>query len=272
MIKKWGTYHTKFLKHEYLFRYTKKEHIIDMFQYQSLYLTQMDRFDDKLEGISTFDIPELLSSYKDFFQDDIKDDSYSPYYLNLIKEDAKNRLNNVRKRLLDGQRLHFVSCWFNSNRESDGMWRFYGKENGFAIKVSLKALEKSIQESVDINAVANNQFVRVGKIKYQDFPNVMNNEPSNSVLYLAFRKDDAFSHENEYRIVFMDRTDYPQNYKFYKIKNFSKLDITIICHPGMEHLEFLEAKIEFEKFGSNIHVKKSELEPFYQLFSRTKEI
>lgn len=273
MTKKWNTYHTQFLKYQYLFRYTKKERIINMLQNQNLYMTRMDRFDDKLEGISTFDITELLTSYKDYFQDDLNDyDGLSPHYKGLVKKDAKERLLKVRQRLMAGQKQHFVSCWYNSNRESDGMWRFYGKENGFAIKVAQNDFQKSLKESVDINATVDGQFVVAGKIRYQDFPNVIKNEETNSVLYLAFRKDIAFAHENEYRLVFVNQPKTNRNHISYQIKNFSSLFFTIICHPAMEHNEYLKVKEELETYRDNVCVKKSELEPFYQLFSRTKNL
>lgn len=271
--KTWGTYHTQLLKKDYLFRYTKKEFVIGFLKTQSLYLTQMSRFDDKLEGISTFDITELLHSYKDYFQDNPLDyDGLSIHYRELVRDDAKKRLYNVRNRLLRGQKKHYVSCWFNSNKESDGMWRNYAKQDGFAIKLELKAFQNRIKKSVDSNITNNNQFVRVGKIKYQDFTEVHSNESKNSVLYLAYRKDLSFQHENEYRVVMVDTKERNQEAILYNIKDFSDLEISIICHPGMRHDDYEKAKIELEKYGNNISVQKSELEPFYQLISRTQDL
>lgn len=271
-IPRWQTYNTKDIRDEYLFRYTKKSHVIDFLKSENLYMTQMNRFDDKLEGISTFDIQELMISYNNFFQDNFKDSgNYSEMYKQQCKTDAKPRLQNVLERLNQGQAKHYVSCWFNAQRESDGMWRFYGREDGFAIRVNRLEFQRKIQDSVNSN-LSGAQRIIAGRVKYQDYLKGEQNIGGQTVLYLAFRKDTSFSHENEYRFVIVDDSTKLPNHQYYKLNSFSDLEVTIICHPGMPHENFLKAKEEFQKHGINITVKKSELEPFYQLQKRTKKL
>src|SRR5690606_6520919 len=134
--------------------------------------------------------------------------------------------------------------------------------------------QNKIKTSIPINNLKEKQRIVAGRIKYQDYPRVIQNEKENTVLYLAYRKDESFSHENEYRIALIDLNDDKKkpNHFLYEIDGFDDLEITIITHPTMSESQFQECKIHFESLGENITVQKSELEPFYQFFDRTKQL
>jgi len=273
--KKWNRYNTEGINKKYLFRYMDKRKVLSLLKTKSLYMPLMSRFDDKLEGISTYDITEVRTAYEICFID--KEEDISPTLVNdwkKLKDVSRVKLLKIRETLNKTQGSHYVNCWFNSDRESDGMWKFYAKEDGFAVKINRKQLQYNIKASVSTNAVYDKQRVVVGRIKYQDFPKVIENESKNTVLYLAFRKDKSFSHEKEYRIVFIDTNEggNKPDHILYKIKDFDNLEITIITHPAMLEIQFQKYKTLFESLGANITVIKSELEPFYQFFDRTKEI
>ena len=167
-----------------------------------------------------------------------------------------------------------MSCWFNSDRESDGMWRFYGRDNGFAIRVGRKELQEKVKKSVNHNIDTFKQGIVAGRINYQDFPRVIEKEKESRVRYLAFRKDESFSHEKEYRVVMVNLTEeaISLGHRMYKILEFDELDIIIIVHPKMSDSGFEKYKKLFESYGENIKVIKSELEPFYKLPDRIKEL
>jgi hypothetical protein len=273
-IKQWNTYKTKGIKKESLYRYMSLDKLISLLTTKSIYMPTMDRFDDKLEGISTYDITELQVHYETCFID--REEEIAPAMLNdwkVQKEISASHLKAISKKMIWNQKAHYVSCWFCSNRESDGMWRNYAKEDGFAIKVDRKQFQKKVKESININTLSPKQNIIVGRVKYQDFPRVIENEQENTVLYLAFRKDESFQHEKEYRIVLVDKNvnDKPNHFS-YKLENFEELNITIIAHPAMKDDVYLKAKAEFEALGEHIKVQKSELEPFYQLVDRVKEL
>lgn len=274
-FKKWNTYNTENINKDYLFRYMSKSKVLSFLETKSLYMPSMNRFDDKLEGISTYDITEVRIAYELCFID--REDEINPEiieYWKKNKEMSKDKLMYIRDTLKRTQESHYISCWFNSNRESDGMWRFYAKEDGFAIKVNRKQFQDKIETSIPFNGLKEKQRIVVGRIKYQDYPRVIQNEKENTVLYLAFRKDESFSHEKEYRVVLIDLNDDEQkpNNFLYKIDEFDDLEITIITHPAMPESQFQECKASFESLGKNITVQKSELEPFYQFFDRTKKL
>ncbi|KAA2215747.1 DUF2971 domain-containing protein [Maribacter flavus] len=272
--KKWNTYHTKGIRKKYVFRYMDEAKVTSFLELKALYMPAMYRFDDKLEGISTYDITEVRTGYDICFVDNEKE--INPKMLadwRDLKTKSKKKLSDIGHKLKLTQSAHYVSCWFNSDRESDGMWRFYARENGFAVKIDRKVFQRTIKDSVESNINNKEQRVVVGRIKYQDYPRVIENEQDNTVLYLAFRKDESFAHENEYRVVVIDttNTEDKQGNLLYKLENFDDLPISIIIHPAMNEGLFRKYKKQFESFGNNITVRKSELEPFYQFYDRLKD-
>ncbi len=273
-FEKWNTYNTKSINKDYLFRYMSKSKILSLLETKSLYMPSMNRFDDKLEGISTYDITEVRTAYECCFID--KEDKINPELIEdwkQIKEISKEKLLHISSKLKKTQQSHYISCWFNSNRESDGMWRFYAKEDGFAIKVNRKQFQNKIKSSIPLNDLQEKQRMVVGRIKYQDYPRVIENEIESTVLYLSFRKDESFSHEKEYRVALIDLNDKEKpDHIVYKINDFEDIEITIITHPAMLEEQYKECKAQFESLGKNIVVQKSELEPFYQFFERTKQL
>ncbi len=273
-IEHWNTYNTTGIKKESLYRYMSLDKLMSLLTTKSIYMPTMDRFDDKLEGISTFDITELQVHYETCFID--REEDIAPAMLKDWKEQKEisaSHLKSISKKMVWNQKAHYVSCWFSSDRESDGMWRNYAKEDGFAIKVNRKQFQDKVMQSMALNTLSRKQNIIAGRVKYQDFPRVIENEQENTVLYLAFRKDESFQHENEYRIVLVDKSqeDKP-NFFSYQLENFEELDITIIAHPAMTDDVFLKAKADFEALGEHIKVQKSELEPFYQLVDRVKQL
>lgn len=272
-IKKWNTYHTRGIQKKYVYRYMDERKVLSFLEHGALYMPSMNRFDDKLEGISTYDITEVKTAYDICFVDD--ENSIDPNMMEdwqNLKEVSKEKLRRIGKQLEKSQEGHYVSCWFNSNRESDGMWRFYSRENGFAVRMDRKLFQEAIKKSINTNLTSNSQRVIVGRIKYQDYPRVIENEQASTVLYLAFRKDESFSHEKEYRVVVLDTSSGTKpNFFSYQLKDFQDLPITIIVHPAMGEPMYQDYKQRFQSYGSNIIVRKSELEPFYQFYDRLKE-
>lgn len=270
-LKPWDTYNTRGIRKKYLFRYTNKLKLIHFLTTKSLYLTKMGRFDDHLEGISTFDITELLVAYQTCYIE--KESDVVPKLLREWQRHVKNSkktLARISRDLNFTQNRHFVSCWFNSERESHSMWSYYAEENGFSIKLDRKNFQLLIKQSVKENFIPNEQGVVVGRIKYQDFPRVVYHEEQNLMKYLAFRKDESFSHEREYRVVLIDRTNSAatSDHRLLKIKNFDRLKIEVIAHPKMSDRNFDRISEELQAHGSNIHFRKSELEPFYKFRER----
>ena len=267
-LKSWDTYHTKGIRKKYLFRYGASWKVESFLETQSLYLSKMSSFDDKLEGISTYNITELRMAYETCFIDE--EHEINPKLIDEwrhLRDRSFDNMLRIKSEMDRTQNAHFVSCWFNSDRESDGMWRLYNSDsNGFALRISRKQLQESVKKSVEENLINHRQAVIAGRVVYQDFPKVIEKEKDSQVKYLAFRKDNSFSHEREYRIVLIDlnpeATD--MNNQTFRLIDFHKLDITIIANPSMTDIEYKEKKEQYEAYGDNIRVIKSELEPFYQ--------
>ena len=271
--KKWNTYNTTGIRKRYVFRYMDEKKVASFLESKALYMPAMYRFDDKLEGIPTYDITEVRTAYHICFIEDEKD--INPGLLaewQDLKAMYKKKLSHIAQRLKNVQSAHYVSCWFNSDHESDGMWRFYARENGFAVRIDRKGFQETVKRSVDSNINKKEQRVVAGRIKYQDYSKVIEDESGNMVLYKAFRKDSSFSHEKEYRVTIIDTSkEEKPNHILYTLNGFKDLAITVIVHPAMNDDLFEKHKSQFESLGQNIKVQKSELEPFYRFYDRVNE-
>lgn len=275
-LKEWDTYHTKGIRKQYLFRYGAEWKLKSFLENKALYLSKMSDFDDKLEGISTYDITQLRVAYEFCFVDsenDVNPDLLEDW--KRMKGYSARELTQINKKITDSQKAHFTSCWFNSDRESDAMWRLYNSdEMGFAIKLDRKELQESVKKSVSQNITNNRQAIVAGRVKYQNFLTVIDNEKNSQVRYLGFRKDESFAHEREYRVVMIDlnREAVDEKNKLFKLLNFDKLNITVIANPKMLDSIFKEKKKYYESLYENVKIIKSELEPFYRLPDRIKEL
>ncbi len=136
-----------------------------LLQTESLYFCRGDKFDDPFEGSYPLSNLDAFGSNKD---------GYS----------AKAWKKYVA-----------VSCWYNSDIESDAMWRLYtSNKQGIAIKTSWSKLEKAIESHAYMTSV-----------KYIDF--IKDNAPICIPTDVFEYKRKAYIHENEVRAII---TKYPK--------------------------------------------------------------
>lgn len=97
----------------------------------------------------------------------------------------------------DGRKMGAVNCWFLGNSESEKMWKKYGDEGkGIAIRSTVMRLATAFQIT-GLYA----QVSRVGRVEYVDFESHDMGSRGNDLAFAPFIKDNAFSAENEVRIV-----------------------------------------------------------------------
>lgn len=168
-------------------------------------------------------------------------------------QDLLSYKNDFKKKFrssIDAESLNLIygQSW-NKSVESDAMWTIYSPDaKGVMVKVKLENLIKS--EELDLN---------IGKVGYFD-RNAFISEVSdlyeskkrqkNALFYSMLVKRSAFSHEKEYRLMFMNDKD-AGNYLSYKFDWFNALE-EILFDPRCKRHEFEAMKATLQKSFKNL--------------------
>lgn len=115
----------------------------------------------------------------------------------LVFETFEVALEEYKKKINEQKKYVYISCWYNSDNESEAMWKLYGSKYGIAIKVNF---EKLIN-----NFAKNNLKFFSGKIIYEGTKyNNSNNELSSDIISF-FIKRNCYEHEKEYRFLIEEK-------------------------------------------------------------------
>jgi hypothetical protein len=265
----------------YLWRYLDIHKFLSFIIKEELFLTRLDKFDDKREGIS----PNHL-----FIQNIKREHEARPEYDKLRSylslDFYGSQINQIEEELKTIQRFNFANCWFISdkNSESVAMWNLYSKPNSIAIRIKYDDFKKKLVDNK--LAAYREKKVICGPIKYLNFNNnteiqKLIKNPSESI----FLKDKSFQHEKEYRIIVKEDIreippiEYKENitsskleklhnqiYNYagvaLKINDFKNYPFEIIHHPKSEKwakdniLNILKMyDVNFKIYESNISLK-----------------
>ena len=255
---KWETNHTQNITEKYVYRYLTIEKLIDFLITNSIFLARLDTFEDNLENIEPYDINEL--KFLTLSKPENANPQISEDMWNEMIETSKKRLKDIKDYLLDKQRKRFVSCWILNDVESFGMWDIYGK-SGFVIRFERKYFQKIIRESIKLQIEPTNKIdlIVAGKVVYQNFEKMLENEANSLMRFSAFRKHLSFKHESEYRIVgFTNETEKEIGLR-YKLPNIETLNFEIFANPRLSSFQFNQYKNIIEKYSKTKTLKESEL-------------
>lgn len=118
-------------------------------------------------------------------------------FLRIVFETFKVAWEEYKKKINEQKKYVYISCWYNSDNESEAMWKLYGSKYGIAIKVNF---EKLIN-----NFAKNNLKFFSGKIIYEGTKyNNSNNELSSDIISF-FIKRNCYEHEKEYRFLIEEK-------------------------------------------------------------------
>lgn len=257
---KWETYHTKEIKEKYVFRYLTIEKLVDFLETSSLFLSRLDKFEDNLENIEPYDINELKVRTHTLSKPENANPNISESQWANIIENNKKELREIQSKLTKRQKHRFVSCWILNDTESFAMWDIYGKA-GFAIQFEREYFQKMIKDSILLqsNPTDKIDLLAAGKVKYQNFDEMLYKEKESLLKYSAFRKHQVFNHESEYRIIgFMNEILDISGLKF-KLPNIESLDFNIIANPRLDDFQFQKYKGIISRYSSKHKLKESKL-------------
>lgn len=239
-----------------LWRYMDFTKYVSLLSSKGIYFTRTDRFEDLFEGAKG------IKKNKDKW-----DSYYLEYLRNVIRNppegavcdlsehdieiEAKRLLNQLEVSGKAGKQRTFVSCWHESEHESEAMWRLYSSflDNAIAIQTTYKKLYESL---------GCDPSIEIGRVKYIDFKK--NYAGINDAFW---RKRKSFEHEREVRALISD----------FRCKDEGKLiqcDLDVLIEQVFVSPQapvwFIHLVNEInEKYSLGIKVSQSELleEPFF---------
>lgn len=150
-----------------IWRYMDLWKLLDILDYNRLYLTQVIQFEDQLEGRLNYHRIDSLS-----------------------KDHIFNLIDNFSKETLI--RENYIQCWTAEKTETYHMWKVYSDyRSAVAIKTTIADLKNSL--------IDEEQDVYIGQIEYINPQN--NYFFRSNAFQLFFEKRMYFSFENEVRIL-----------------------------------------------------------------------
>ena len=177
-----------------LWRYMDFAKFVALLKESALYFSRADLLGDRYEGAKG-----LLANkskwdeyYLKFFRDALQNPPPGANF-GLSTEELERRAQKFIVDLealgKDGLHTTFVSCWHESQVESEALWRLYCPPSsaGVAIRTTYSALTLSLGDNPDI---------KIGRVRYIDFRKTFAG-PNDAI----FRKRQSLSHEREVRAV-----------------------------------------------------------------------
>ncbi|AEV32357.1 Protein of unknown function (DUF2971) [Owenweeksia hongkongensis DSM 17368] len=243
---------------EFIFRYLSWEKLISFITSQNLYLPRLDRFKDNLEGITAYQLVEILASHPLLKPD-------NPNLTVKQREDSYRVLlqsfNKYKLEVQQNQKTTFISCWINSNHESAGLWDNYS-DDGFAIKFRRIDFEKIVTQALAETNSEDNNFI--GRVRYFNFHDVFDDEAIMSKVPSFFMKHIGFKYENEYRLILV-RPDQRDEQLNLKLECFNPPLFEVIASPYLTNKEFETKAIQLKEINNSIKLIESELKIWMQL-------
>lgn len=205
-----------------LWRYMDLTKFLDLILNQTIYLRRIDKFEDPYEGfISEAYESELVEQYKrvqeNFLIGDNVRDNLHAEHLQALKMMPK---------------YAYASCWYLGDIESAAMWKLYGgTKNCVAICTTIYDLQVAFDESDDDDL----GIMHLRPIRYVDESSSVD---AQNYLKPMFEKRRSFSHENEFRALYLLRQGYV-NLQVQNIHNLPKEEgkkFEIDVHKLIKHI------------------------------------
>lgn len=153
-----------------LWRYMDFTKFVSLLDKSALFFARADKLGDPFEGY----LPHPNSAAaRDFYE------GHPDGYQTMLKS------------IKESSRFMLISCWHESDYESDAMWKLYSKnDNGIAIKTDFGSLA---------NSFTSTPKVYIGRIDYIDYRSEF--LPHNDLLSAFLCKRKSFEYEHEVRAI-----------------------------------------------------------------------
>lgn len=239
-----------------LWRYMDFTKFASLLSTKSLYFPSASCFDDAFEGAKGLaqNKHKWDAYYLDFFRRAIRsvprDDGVAPSE-EAIEENAQKLLSDIEIGGVRDRDRTFISCWHESEHESEAMWRLYSTSMPHAIAI------QTTTEAI-YAALGKNPKIAIGRVEYVDFETYFAD-----VNGAFWRKRKSFEHEREVRLVIHERRrDVPG---LAIPCDVPTLVNSVVVSPKSPDWLLPLVKDLIEKFGFQLPVSKSRLaqQPFF---------
>lgn len=268
------------LDDDYLWKYIDIHKFLFLIINRSLYLTRLDKFEDKREGISPIHL--LYKNKKKEFDKHEMFDSIREF---MTVDTMANEMNKIEDALKNIQRFNFASCWVIGKKqtESVAMWNLYSDPKSIAIRIKYSDFKNNLLENGYRTDGVEKELIcsSVNYIDFQDSSKI--SELKFNLTDSVFLKDISFKHENEFRIVAKEtpRKIPHIQYKTYisnchienlhnsnhnysginvELENFENYNFEIVHHPKSTDWTKKNINKIVEQFNMNFKIFDSNLE------------
>lgn len=206
-----------------IWRYMDFTKFLDILIHKSLFISNINKFNDPYEGI----FPKKI-------------------YDKLIVEEPFKIIEPIRKLFEDQKKFTYINCWHMSEYESAAMWSIYGKyDKSIAIQTTYDKLKNTLSDTI-----------KIGKVNYSENPKYEN---SITPEYASFHKRSSFEYEKEIRLYLYDNSKANENGIRIPIDNLEQLiDVVYISPDASEEFVSLIKNL-LDKLNINIKVEHSNL-------------
>jgi hypothetical protein len=184
-----------------VWRYMDFSKYVAMLSSQTLFFSRLDKLQDPFEGaMGSEDTQEAwCNHYLSFFRSAMRNPPAGHMRVlsdHEIDQEAKRLLLEFREGNARKSRATFVNCWYESEHESDAMWRLYSEQSKYAV---------AVQSTVGLLRKYTEEQITVGRVLYIDYCKAFPD-----IGFPHFFKRKAFEHEREIRAVIIDMNAGPE--------------------------------------------------------------
>lgn len=187
-----------------LWRYMDFAKFLSLLESESLFFTRIDHFVDPFEGALGVQANEEAWA--------IKEKAWRKRWIEMERKSTNDNISNdeleklanqkfkiYRENIRNWREMNYVSCWHQSDYESEAMWQLYTRDSkqGVAIQTTFERLYKSLP------VVQQAEFGMVNYVDYREY----NNGTSKNTIHpfeAPWYKRISFKHENEFRVIIED--------------------------------------------------------------------
>ncbi|MBK7432891.1 MAG: hypothetical protein IPI66_02660 [Chitinophagaceae bacterium] len=212
------------------FKFIPFHRLEDFLSQGKVWFSRADKFGDKMECVRIGDLTKIPLNYKSI----------------------ENR-----------KRMILISCWHLADKESLAFWDTYSdnleNRKNIAIKFKRETLLNSFNEYFHRNDTFYYQTEWLhGKVQYKNLINAKSDVLNQCrIKYPPFRKEKAFSYENEYRFVIQKVDEHSQDGFGYFIGEPANLSFEILINPLLNKTEFADLKNRIIKLGFESKINDS---------------
>ncbi len=170
-----------------LVKYLDLTKFLSLLYKQSLFFCRLDKLEDQFEGTTAKkNYQWRIESWKAFRRLGLSQTPLTDEEI-LIKVEEQYEFEKKLKA------INCVSCWNKKSSESAALWKIYSDfGKGIVIKSSVKNIENALK-------VCSEQ-IRISEIKYIDYDNDL--MPDGNLTFPIIHKNDAYSYEDEVRLIY----------------------------------------------------------------------